>query len=248
MGTLTVFFEAQKRDTKGRLSRILVIADSSVASEALIRMLRSYYTKDDAQDKYLDNRLPDVRVLDTGNSVESQFEGWKWPHWMEYTKVGAADNILERIGIAFENGKILQSKVENDGEISLEGVVNGFATNCRREASLILWSKIISSFARHGNYDVVLYPETATRIASKVLTLTSQGRGFTVPWECGSFVKMPNGSSNRIYRLIYRSVCRKTTQGSVRHGNKSISRYSPRYTSLNPYKHIAYCRREFIVQ
>lgn len=196
MGTLTAFFEIQKRDTKGRLSRILVIADSSIASEALVRMLRSYYTKDDAQDKYLDNRLPDVKIFDTSNLIESQPVGWKWPHWMEYTKVGADDNVPERIGLAFEKGKILQSKVGNDGEISLENALNGFATDSRQEASSILWSKIISSFARRGNYDVILYPETATRIASKVLTLTSQGRGFTVPWECGSFVKMPSGSSN----------------------------------------------------
>ena len=197
MGTLTAFFETQKRDTKGRLSRILVIADSSIASEALVRMLQSYYIKDDAQDNYLESRLPDVKILDTANPAESQFVGWKWPHWMEYTKVGTIDNVPERIGLAFENGKILQSTVESDGEISLESALNGFASDSRGEASSILWSKIISSFARQGNHDVVLYPETATKIASKVLTLTSQGRGFTVPWECGSFVKMPNGSSIR---------------------------------------------------
>jgi hypothetical protein len=198
MGTLSTFFEAQKRDTKGRLSRILVIADSSVASDALVRMLQAYYTKDDMQDKYLDNRLPDVNIIDTANPTESQFVQWKWPHWMEYTKVGASDNIHERIGLAFENGKILQSTVENEGEISLESALNGFTTDSRGEASSILWSKVISSLTRQGNYDIVLYPETATRIASKVLTLTSQGRGFTVPWECGSFVKMPNGSSFRL--------------------------------------------------
>ena len=158
-------------------------------------MLELYYTKDDAQEKYLDNRVPDIKIFDTATLSESLFVGWKWPHWMEYKKVGIGDHIPERIGLTFEYGKVFQSTVGNDGEKPLESALNGFTTDSRGEASSILWSKIISSFAKNGKYDVVLYPETATRIASKVLSLTTQGRGFTIPWECGSFVKMPNGSS-----------------------------------------------------
>ena len=64
IGALSAFFETQKKKTKGRLDRILVICDSSAASEALLRMLDSYYTKDDTQDQYLESRLPYINVFE----------------------------------------------------------------------------------------------------------------------------------------------------------------------------------------
>lgn len=200
MGILSAFFETQKRDTKGRLNRVLVIADSSVASEALVRMLESYYTKDVGQDKYLDSRLPYVHVLDTTPLTESPLAGWK-SGWMEYKKIGASDQIARRVSLSCVNGKIIRTKIERDAEISLEDALKGFATDSRGEASSILWSKIILSYAKLGDFDAVLYPESATRIASKVLALTSQGRGFSMPWECGSLVKMPNGFLHRNFKV-----------------------------------------------
>jgi hypothetical protein len=191
MGVLNAYFETLRKGTKGRLNRVLVITDPSASSEALVRMLDSYYSKDETQEKYLDTRLPHFKILDTAISTEPQFTGWK-PDWMEYTTVGFNDNVPQWIGLTYDHGKILYTTLDNSGT-PLESALNPFATDSKGEASSILRSRIISSFAKEWNYDVVLYPDTATKIASKVLALTSQGRGYTLPWECGSLIKMPNG-------------------------------------------------------
>jgi hypothetical protein len=192
MGVLSAFFETEKRATKGRLKRILLVADSSPASECLVRMLDSYYVKDNAQDKTLDSRLPHVRILDFAAPGNSLFVDWR-PQWMEYMQAAQEEHSRMRIGLTFLNGRILQTLVEDPSEASVESLLNCFSADSRTEASSILLSKVVSSCAEEGRYEVVLYPDTATKIASRVLALTSQGRGFTLPWECGSFVKMPNG-------------------------------------------------------
>lgn len=156
-------------------------------------MLDSYYTKDDAHDQYLDSRLPYINVLDIAVPVEPHPSRWR-SAFMECTKINLDDHLPNRTGLEYANGKILQITPERGSGPPIESAFNCFAADSRGEASAILWAKIISSYSKEGKYEVVLHPETATRIASKVLALTSQGRGYTVPWECGSLVKMPNGS------------------------------------------------------
>ena len=189
MGLLKEYFESLHRDTKGRLKRILVVVDSSSASEALIRMLESYFAKDDETEQRLDMR-PDVDILDTTATEDSMSEGWDFK-WMEYTKLDITSLQQSRIGLKFEKGRIFKTNVE---VTSSENILEHFTVDSRGEARRILLSKVVSTYAENGGYDVVLQAETATRIASKVLTLTSQGRGYTVPWECGILVKMPNGN------------------------------------------------------
>ena len=191
MGILTNFFEAERKEERERLSRVLVVVDSNPASEALVRMLEVYYARDEDQDKYMATHRPYINILDTALSADSLFQERR-PASMEYTaNIDTEGKSRGRIGLLFRNGKILKSIFEKNGS---QDVVSSFTSDSRGEASSILWSKIISSYAGKGEYDVVLYPDTATRIASKVLRLTSQGRGFTLPWECGTLVKMPNGT------------------------------------------------------
>lgn len=192
MGILNAFFETEKRATKGRLNRILLVADSTPASECLVRMLDSYYVKGNVQDMTLDSRLPHVRILDFAAPGDSRFVEWR-PHWMEYMQVNQEAHFQMPIGLTFDKGKILQTPLEKPPEVSAESLLKNFSADSRMEASSILLSKIVSSCAEEGKYEVVLHPDTATKIASNVLALTSQGRGFILPWKCGSFAKMPNG-------------------------------------------------------
>jgi hypothetical protein len=187
MGVLTSFFEDLRRESKGRLERILVVVDVASASEALVRMLGPYYTE--AQHRYTQTGLPHVKILHT-SVTETPLD--VSDIWMERTKVGHDDNV-SRVGLEFKRGRIWEIPVDSSTTSPLSTVLNCFASDSRKEASSILWSKIISVYAKQGNYDVVLWNDTATQIAAKVLALTSQGRGFTLPWECGSLVKMPNG-------------------------------------------------------
>ena len=189
MGLLRDYFETLHRDTKGRLKRVLVVVDSNPASQALIHMLESYFPKDDEREQRLDTR-PDVDILDTTATEESVFVGWDFK-WMRYTKLDITSLQQSRIGLTCTNGRILKSAVEGTTK---DDILGCFKADSRGEALSILLSKVVSTYAENGGYDVVLHAETATRIASKVLTLTSQGRGFTVPWECGTLVKMPNGT------------------------------------------------------
>lgn len=189
MGLLKDYFETLHRDTKGRLKRVLVVVDSSPASEALVDMLEAYFPKDDEREELLDTR-PDLHILDTTTTDESIFRERDFK-WMRYTKLDVSSLQQSRIGLSFTSGRILKSTLE---ERFREDILTAFTTDSRGEALSILLSKIIATYAGDGGYDVVLHGDTATRIASKVLTLTSQGRGFTVPWECGTLVKMPNST------------------------------------------------------
>jgi hypothetical protein len=200
MGITTQFFETLKKDTKGRLNRILVIADSSPASIALLHMLESYYTRDDGQEKYMAALLRHVCILDTATLEESCVAGWKSPG-MHVLRLTLEERVAHPMILSFEKGRILRTTEEESTEKTPDNVLTAFAADSRGEARSILWSKIISVYARDGNFDVVLYPDTATKIASKVLALTSQGRGYTLPWECGSLLKMPNGISHSVFLI-----------------------------------------------
>ena len=198
MGMITAFFETLKKDVKGRLSRILIIADSSVASEALVRMLEAYYTKDESQEKFLESRIPYITILDiTRSEGRLRF----CPSWMGYVQLSVNEHTANRIGLLLENGRIYQKTLDPSVRTPLEQVLANFKEDSRGEASFILYSKIISSYAKDGNYEIVLYPETATKIASNVLALTSQGRGYSLPWQCGSLVKIQNGISTHLTGL-----------------------------------------------
>src|ERR1700738_2031235 len=192
MGLLTAFFDDMRRDTKGRLNRVLVVVDSSSASEALINMLGIYYGSyfAEGQHRYTENGPPHVKVLEITLPGKSRL--YAYETWMEHTSVSLDDNV-NRVGLQFDKKRVLEIPVDSSAKAPLETVLNCFAQDSRKEAASILWSKIISIYANQNNYDVVLWNDTATKIASKVLALTSQGRGFTLPWECGSLVKMPNG-------------------------------------------------------
>ena len=111
IGALSAFFETQKKKTKGRLDRILVISDSSAASEALLRMLDSYYTKDDIQDQYLESRLPYINVFEITAPVVP-YPSRSRSAFMEYTKVSLDDHIISRVGLEYTNGRIVQSTLE----------------------------------------------------------------------------------------------------------------------------------------
>jgi hypothetical protein len=216
MGITTQFFETLKRESKGRLNRILVVADSSPASIALVNMLESYYTRDDGQEKYMESQRPYINILDTSNPEESEASQWNFPG-MDVKRIALDDAATNRMNLTFEKGRILRTAVEESSIKSPEDVLTSFAADSRGEARSILWSKIVSLYAREGNYEVVLHCETATKIASKVLALTSQGRGFTLPWECGSLVKMPNGIPHSVFFSNFRGILRKTTQRSIRY-------------------------------
>lgn len=198
MGMLTAFFETLKKDVKGRLSRILVIADSSAASEALVRMLEAYYTKDESQEKFLESRIPYITILDI-TRLEGR-HGFR-PSWMSYVQLSVDEHTANRIGLLSEDGRIYQKTLDPLVRQPLEQVLANFKEDSRVEASSILYSKIISSYASDGSYEIVLYPETATKIASNVLSLTSQGRGYSLPWQCGSLVKMQNSISTYLLDL-----------------------------------------------
>jgi hypothetical protein len=223
MGITTQFFETLKKDTKGRLDRILVIADSSSASIALVSMLESYYTRDEGQEKYMESQLRHINILDTATLEESRVAGWKSPG-MQVTRIALDDAAVNRMNLTFDKGRILKTMVDNSTTKSPESVLSTFAADSRGEARSILWSKIVSLYAREGKYDVVLYSDTATKIASKVLALTSQGRGFTLPWECGSLLKMPNGISHSVFSN-FRGVFCSTSQRSLRYRDNCVPRY-----------------------
>jgi hypothetical protein len=198
MGVMTSFFEDLHRDSRGRLNRILVVADCGVASEALLRMLGTYYIE--AQQRNTERGPPHIMILDTSGQDESRLHGVEI--WMQRTSLGL-DNSMKRVGLQFEKGRVLEIPLDSVSNIPLDAVLKCFAADSRREASSILWSKIISIYAKQGNYEIVLWNDTATKIASKVLALTSQGRGFTLPWECGSLVKMPNGNLLTQLKQVY---------------------------------------------
>jgi len=191
MGLLSAFFETEKRETKGRLERLLVVADSSASSEAMLKMLEAYYVKQDELDKFVESRLPQMVVLDISMSEESKVPKWK-SGWMGYSKALIEASGTGSIGLSVRSGRIYSTERTSE-TLSLDDMLTSFPSDSRDQALSVLQSKIISRYSQDGNYEVILYPETATRIASKVLALTSQGKGFTVPWECGSFVKMPSG-------------------------------------------------------
>jgi hypothetical protein len=190
MGLLTTFFETERKETKGHLRSVLIVANGNAASEAMVRMLEVYYARDEEQEKYVESHRPQITLIDTASPSESRFAEWK-PTGMEYmTQLGEQEN--GRIGLQYQDGKIFKTNPTGESKDFAEH----FTADSRGEATSILWNKRISSYAEKGSYDVVLYADTATHIASKVLGLTSQGRGFTIPWECGTLVKMPNGTNN----------------------------------------------------
>ena len=200
MGILSAFFETEKRESKGRLERLLVVADSSPSSEALLNMLAAYYVKDDEQDKFVESRVPSTSVLDITITEKSRVMEWKHG-WMKYENAQLHASGESMIDLLVQSGRIYRAESNSD-EIALDELLLSFPADSRNQAISVLQSKIISRYSQDGDYEVVLYPDTATEIASKVLALTSQGRGFTVPWECGSFVKMPTGIVTCSMRLI----------------------------------------------
>jgi hypothetical protein len=192
MGVLSAFFETEKRETRGRLERLLVVADGSPSSEAMLKMLALYYMRNDEQEKFVQSRLPTTTVLDVSMTTESRVPEWK-ANWMEYTRASVDASGSEKIGLSFRTGRVYRRECAS--EILLDDLLASFPADSRDQALSTLQSIVITRYSQEGTYEVVLYPETATRIASKVLGLTSQGKGFTLPWECGSFVKMPSGTS-----------------------------------------------------
>jgi hypothetical protein len=193
MGIIRDYFETQKKETRGGLNRILVVADDKPASEALVLFLESYFTKDDMQEMHVGNRFPHINILDTADPGVNHFKNREFKR-MHYSKFNFDDCTWNWTGLTFENGKIKQIHLDDLSNITRETILESFKPDSRSEASSILTSKLVSAYIKRDNYDVVLFPDTATKIASKVLTLTSQGRGYALPWECASLVKMPNGT------------------------------------------------------
>jgi hypothetical protein len=228
MGLLTTFFETERKETKGHLRNVLIVANGNAASEAMVRMLEVYYARDEEQEKYVESHRPQITLIDTASPSESHFGDWK-PTGMEYTtELGEQD--IGRIALQYQNGKIFKTNPTGQSK----DVGEHFTSDSRGEATSILWNKRISSYAEKGSYDVVLYADTATHIASKVLGLTSQGRGFTIPWECGTLVKMPNSTqlqSPPIRETNNRGICRSSNERSFRYRNLSLSQNNPRPSS-----------------
>ena len=190
MGQITSFFEFERRDIKGHISKILIFADAKPASEALIGMLKAYYLKDglQTQEKFLENRLPFVEILMIGKE-ESTIEKFDCK-WIKVRKIGLRELSGNTVKLTFQSGNVFQILLSQP---LMRDVLDSFKSDSRDEAFSILRAKSVSDYALRNNYDVIIYPDTATQIASKVLALTAQGRGFIVPWECGALVKLPNG-------------------------------------------------------
>ena len=193
MGLLTSFFHDLKRDRKGKLERILVVdegtAATAAAAEALVRMLGWYLVE--AEEGNPAKVLPYVNILDLSRGSESRCKQIK-ASWMEYTvfKEGEEISARERIGLTFDKGRIFKSLRSGTERRGWEMMATGcFPVDSRGEARSILLNMMLTMYALENNYDIILYCDTATKIASKVLALTSQGRGFSLPWECGSLLK-----------------------------------------------------------
>ena len=153
----------------------------------MVRMLGSYY--DDAKERNPEKVLPQVRILDVSTGNESRSEEGNLSR-MENMRLDMEDNdVLERVGLTFDKGRILKIPLPCEEVHSWETVLASFPTDSRFEAHSILLSKMVTKYAKDNHHDLILYSDTATKIASKVLALTSQGRGFTLPWECGSLLK-----------------------------------------------------------
>lgn len=229
MGVLSAFFETEKRETKGRLERLLVVADSTPSSEAMLKMLESYYVKEDTQNEYAESRVPETTILDVSLSGNSRVPEWK-PVWMEYLKPELVGSIKETAALSFKSGRLYRIEGSDDDNRRLENILGSFPADSRDQVISILQSKIVSQVSQSGNFEVILYGDTATRIASKVLALTGQGKGFTLPWECGSFVKMPSGISSSLGKLIQVSTPSDRLKISQTPKSGHISTY---YTTTN---------------
>ena len=234
MGVLSAFFETEKRETKGRLERLLVVADSTSSSEAMLKMLESYYVKEDAQNEYAESRVPETTILDVTFSANSRVTDWK-PAWMEYLKPELVGSIKETAALSFKSGRLYKVEGSDDNSGRLEDILGSFPADSRDQVISILQSKIVSQVSQSGNFEVILYSDTATRIASKVLALTSQGKGFTLPWECGSFAKMPSGTSSSLSKLIQASTLLDRLKISQTPKSEHISTYyTTSYSPLPP--------------
>jgi hypothetical protein len=187
MGLLSTFFRELERKGEGKLGRILVVDDGRAATGAMVRMLGTYF--DEGKERNQEKVLPHMRVLDI-TSGESRSEEGRVP-WMEYTTLDMekTTSSWNKTGLTFHKGRILKTSLPAEENDLFGTVLTSFLANSRLEAQSILLSKIITKYAKENHYDLILYNDTATKIASKVLALTSQGRGFTLPWECGSLLK-----------------------------------------------------------
>lgn len=216
MGLLSTFFRGIEREGKGALGRILLVDDGNIAARAMRRMLGTYYVE--SKERNQEKVLPHVRVLDTTGGKQLNGDEEKFP-WMEYTTLDMEKTSpYERVGLSFNKGRILRSSFPGEEIQSSDKVLSFFPPNSKFEANSILLSKIITKYAKENHYDLILYSDTATKIASKVLALTSQGRGFSLPWECGSLLKRKGKIFIRGVMNV-RCLCCETVEGVIGYGN-----------------------------
>ena len=157
-------------------------------------MLVSYYCKDEEKGKYTGYKWPSIDILDTSPEGELR-STYEWSaEWMRYTRFSLSLVPQDSNSVlCYDKGTIRRMKGDDsDTTLSLDDTLKCFTADAQSEVRSVLYSRIISTYTK--GTDLIIYPDTATQIAAKVLSLTSQGRGYTLPWECGSLVKMPNGT------------------------------------------------------
>ena len=191
--------------------------DGSVAARMMRRMLGTYFVE--AKERNQEKVLPHVRVLDTTGGKHLTGDEQDKYSWIEDTMLDMEKvSSYERVGLSFDKGRILKISLPSEETQSSDKLLSSFPANSRFEATSILLSKIITKYAKENHYDLILYSDTATKIASKVLALTSQGRGFSLPWECGSLLKR-NGKTLLEGILIVRYLCCETIERIIGYGN-----------------------------
>ncbi|KAG4306049.1 hypothetical protein PORY_000037 [Pneumocystis oryctolagi] len=102
---------------------------------------------------------------------------------------------VDNIKLFFDKASntVLGSQVSGESIRSIDDILSPLLSSTSRADILRqLRNNIIYDFSEKNGYNVIIWGDTATSIASKVISETAKGRGYSIPWETHGKIKYAN--------------------------------------------------------
>ncbi|KTW32597.1 uncharacterized protein T551_00082 [Pneumocystis jirovecii RU7] len=102
--------------------------------------------------------------------------------------LNSADNV--KLFWDKESDAVLASQISGKSIHSIDDLLlSSLSPTSRIDILKCLRNNIIYDFAEKGEYSVIILGDTTTSIASKIISETAKGRGYSIPWETRGKIK-----------------------------------------------------------
>lgn len=183
-------FELVRPNLQGRKSKRAMLAISGGISSMAMLETANYLSKyrDDNYRPMFDELLAVHFQWGTDSAVAKTIEESISKNYPKcpFKVIGEAE-LLNRTIATDSRGNI---EINADNEKFNPEVISSLAS--RQDLLYRIRDKLLVSYARKANCDTIVFGDSGTTIAARVLELVAEGRGFAIPWYTSVCSKLPN--------------------------------------------------------